>query len=1047
MARIVLPIAGAIIGGYIGGTQGAQLGWAAGTIIAGVAFQETIKNRQPRIEDLKVTRGEYGHVLPYVEGAQRMGGWVAWASDRRAVETTTSEGGKGGPKVETTTITYEVDLLILLTCNEIAGVRRIWQDGELVWSRSDDSDFETFASSSAFARRVTVYTGAADQLPDPTYEAAIGTENAPAYRGRGSIFLEGWDLGSSGQIRNLTFEVCTALADTAVTEVVVDYTVDGSEEIGTPAFSPLGFDIHQPHVVGAEFVEVLRWQVGRPARRKYTYPVTIDTTGGIAPCEGTSDVSGVMLGYVNQATVDKTARWYHGTGAVTTLTLPYDINSSSVQLVFCKSGDHFVIGDKNSGGQKRLFRYGPTGGAYAVQSAELDTEVREIAIAGSRVYAVGQDLQCDRLYILNLSTLALIDTIDLPAQAASAFVFTDEAEAVYSWVGNGNLYRLNGESTWDVVMSGLSTFGGEVDGRRYGVSDGIFFAYYSVTSDLDDKEVSTARLALSTERIALDGIVERLCERSGVDSALVDASALAGKNTHGFALSQVMTTRAAIEMLGSTYFFEAAKSDGLLFVNRGGATVETIPYEDLGTVEAGAEPSEPLQIVAPNDIEVPAYIVVRYSNTLNDYQEGTESSDRLVTDSTETRVVEVPIAMEPNEAKQLAQVMATDVQSATFRVGPVAVQRRYASLVPTDPVLLTAADGSTFRVRIVKRDEAAGILTLEGVLDDATAINSEAVTDNDYTSTVQIRLPSPTEYQLLDIPRLRDVDDGPGFYAAFAGDGDNWRGAVLFGGDDDANLEQIVVVRDETVIGTCIDALGTWGGGNTVDIVNTVRVEVLGELSSVTRDQMLDGQANACAISSSGRWEILHFQNATLVGTDDGVNTYDLDTFLRYRKGTEGVVHGIGDTFVLLQTTGMRKVVLEQQRMDIERYYKAVSAGRPASTVPSEAFTWTGEIVKPLSPVNLRAADAGASTTFTWDRRSRLNGTFMTQGNDAPLGEDVEFYDVELRDGSDDLVDSARLSEAEWTVASTLASLAGHTLTVWQRSSTAGRGFSASLEL
>jgi hypothetical protein len=46
-------------------------------------------------------------------------------------------------------------------------------------------------------RRMTVYTGAADQLPDPTYETAVGVGYAPAYRDRGTVFLEGLQLGSA----------------------------------------------------------------------------------------------------------------------------------------------------------------------------------------------------------------------------------------------------------------------------------------------------------------------------------------------------------------------------------------------------------------------------------------------------------------------------------------------------------------------------------------------------------------------------------------------------------------------------------------------------------------------------------------------------------------------------------------------------------------------------------------------------------------------------------------------------------------------------------
>ena len=47
----------------------------------------------------------------------------------------------------------------------------------------------------------------AEELPDPDYEAAVGTANALAYRGRATIFIKSLQLDSSGQLPNLNFEM------------------------------------------------------------------------------------------------------------------------------------------------------------------------------------------------------------------------------------------------------------------------------------------------------------------------------------------------------------------------------------------------------------------------------------------------------------------------------------------------------------------------------------------------------------------------------------------------------------------------------------------------------------------------------------------------------------------------------------------------------------------------------------------------------------------------------------------------------------------------
>ena len=95
-----------------------------------------------------------------------------WASDRREIATTTEQGGKGGG-VESTTYTYEVDLLYLLTDNTISGVLRVWNNGKLIFTNLDGADFDSVEASneSELWTRFTVYTGDVAQLPDPTYEA------------------------------------------------------------------------------------------------------------------------------------------------------------------------------------------------------------------------------------------------------------------------------------------------------------------------------------------------------------------------------------------------------------------------------------------------------------------------------------------------------------------------------------------------------------------------------------------------------------------------------------------------------------------------------------------------------------------------------------------------------------------------------------------------------------------------------------------------------------------------------------------------------------
>jgi hypothetical protein len=217
MAQLVIAAAGAAIGGAIPGfgiaalgLSGQALGWTIGSLI-GSAFTPGQKSSGPRLSDLSVSSSAYGTPIPYTQGGPRLAGQIVWASTKREIATTTRQG-KGGGKNKTTTYAYELDLLILLTDNEIDGISRVWRDGKLIWNKSPSATNADITQSDAVAdwTRITAYTGGAAQLPDPTYEAAVGAANAPAYRGRGAVFIEALQLGQSGALPNLTFEIGAA---------------------------------------------------------------------------------------------------------------------------------------------------------------------------------------------------------------------------------------------------------------------------------------------------------------------------------------------------------------------------------------------------------------------------------------------------------------------------------------------------------------------------------------------------------------------------------------------------------------------------------------------------------------------------------------------------------------------------------------------------------------------------------------------------------------------------------------------------------------------
>lgn len=190
MSNLIIPAAGAVIGGLMGGTTGAQIGWALGSAIQ--SSRQEID--QQTVGDLRVQTSAYGAPIPYVIGKQRLSGNVIWADDKKTYQIKNKQG-KGGPTVVTTG--YTVSMLIGICAGPILGVSRVWANGELIIDSR--TEMKPLVGQ--------LYLGDMAQTADPTYQSVVGADNAPAYRGLAYMSLTNFDLGASGVVPQFSFEV------------------------------------------------------------------------------------------------------------------------------------------------------------------------------------------------------------------------------------------------------------------------------------------------------------------------------------------------------------------------------------------------------------------------------------------------------------------------------------------------------------------------------------------------------------------------------------------------------------------------------------------------------------------------------------------------------------------------------------------------------------------------------------------------------------------------------------------------------------------------
>jgi hypothetical protein len=926
MAVLALYAVGSAIGGAIGGTflgvSAAAWGGAIATAVGSSLLAPTQTSQGPRLADLKAAAVTAGSVIPYVEGHPRLGGVIAWASIKRELKNTTSSGGKGGGGSEQTTFTYEQDLMYVISENtDAAGVmlRRVWANGELIWTRAEDGVQASVENESELWTRITCYDGNSAQLADPTYEAAVGIGNAPAYRTRVSIFIESIKLGTSGEPPNLTFEIVMGGSSQPFNAPVFDapMTADVQDTVATFASASVTHSVGitvSPSPLNAVFAGV----VGTGS------PRVVYTGGKLAP--GSPPVLTYLLEFSD---VVYTA-------------------STDYQFIFSLSNGPTEVdfGFATSGGVLRLAHRFVSGGGVSVTDG---------------VWA-------------NTGTSVMRLTINDPV-ADNVRIYVDD-----ELIAEGSV----APSFSSMTLSGFGTIAGSpFDAAPGGVTSWTCHRlrmWYGVPSTAD---------VVALVEPTLQQVVERQCTRGELSLSYVDASALATRNVRSMAITQITSPRGVIEMLMQAYSFTCVESDKIYFRWRGADPVATVTFDELV-----ANGNDPLPINKANDLELPVQIFVKYSNVFDDYQDGNESSDRLVSSSTNTLSVEFPLGFSPIEAKRIADALVTDAASSLFTFGPFGLTRDYAALEPSDVIVLQAQDGTPFRVRLTRQTEAAGVLTFEAVSDQASAVSSVATTTTSgYGSSTAVKLPVDTDLVLLDMPILADADDNAGFYAAVKPDTDasSFPGAVLFKSTDNVTFDTVGSSTQAAIFGTAATVLGD-GPVGVFDEAASVTVNVgFGTLSSITRDALLNGIANLMLVGS----EVIQFRTATLVSA----GIYTLTGLLRGRRGTEWATatHAADEAVVLLDAA-VKRVPLSNADLGLARWWKAVTMGRTGDTATAEFFTDNGVGLKPFAPVDLRVArDASNNIAITLQRRSRLSTRLIGPlGISCPLGEDSERYAVDV---------------------------------------------------
>jgi hypothetical protein len=493
------------------------------------------------------------------------------------------------------------------------------------------------------------------------------------------------------------------------------------------------------------------------------------------------------------------------------------------------------------------------------------------------------------------------------------------------------------------------------------------------------------KLGLST----LGAIVADLCYRAGLSTGWIDVAKLT-QPVEGYVVSDVQSARESIEQLQSAFFFDAVESGNLLkFMTRGTLSALTIAEDNL-VPDASQEGRKLISVTRAQELELPQRVYVSYFNRIQNYQTGTQQSQRMITDSKDTFGVHLPVVLSDQQARMIAdQHMLNqwmERQRFTFDL-----PTRYIHLEPTDVIQLSE-NGITYTVRILSTQlTAAGIMRVKAVAEDTSIYDVYAKPNTGTSLLTNTQAVTATQMQLLDVPAMpNDPNDKAMVRVAASGKTDGWRGTIIYRSDDGGS--NYARWLDSTLVATIGNAVTVLSNGPTTvfDEIGNVTIVIAGmeTLSNATELAVLNG-SNLALLGD----EMIQFKTATLIEP----GKYQLSGLLRGRLGTEfaTATHVAGERFVLMDQSLVKDTFVPSM-IGLSRTYKPVTIGATLGSTTAQNFTYSAKSLKPYSPVTITGIRDGSNNlTINWIRRSRLGGAWL-DGADVPLNEENERYEIDI---------------------------------------------------
>lgn len=1063
---------GAIVGGavgfFFGGLAGARWGWMIGSTAGAILFPPKGPDG-PRLNELNVQVSSYGKGIPRVWGTVRIAGNVIWSTDLK--ETAHKQGGKGGPT--STTYTYSASFAVQWCEGEVAGVRRKWANGQLKYDISSGNTGPTADGAGWFGRLFnaaatsqavgfTFYPGSATQTVDPTIQADKG--NTPAYRYRAYSVFEDLELEKFWNAPpNVEAEIVQSGTFAPPASVAVgSCSGSTSNESGAGAFDPeSGYffttasdKVYVNDIYGAGLVTTITLSITAAGEIAYVPFLQRFFTGNASPAILGADaafISAPGRAVLSYPEISGSAfRWPGGAFYNKYRDVIYCASVNGVAdsvhildllgvVVGTVAGTTNWVHQIEQLGDSSLAAFRQWDGIVHIVDLWMDASIYNVSASfGSGSSCIAYDKTRDRLIHVSGSstTCQILNVSDRTTSTTTALgameyvVYQPELDVFVGEIGT-TMYIINADT---LTIRSSRALGFNVR-RLFAVPGTGEFVIATCTDNVLRKIYLVERLTPSA--VNLSNIITDLSVDVGLAAGDLDLTDISGILCDGFVLADRGAAQAGIEQLLMAYQIDVVESAAKVkYVRRSTRTPVIIDPEEMALHDVGQDAPTRLILTRADEVDLPRSVTIKYMNKDADYQVGAQTATRQTTLSRNDVTHELAVVMTDAHAKAVAEAVLY-ASWAGRTTAKWSMSLKYAELEPTD---LVSIDGN--HILISKATRRGNMIECEGVFHSGVVFTTGSAGGAPEPVAQTIPLRSKTAVELMDIPLLRDQDDDAGFYVAACGyPGHQWSGCVLFKSSDGGGTwDEALTLTTAATMGTATTALASFAR-NVFDRFNSVTVRLLsGTLSSITELAVLNG-GNAALLGS----EIIQFKTATLNG--DG--TYTLSGLLRGRKGSATSGHAIGDRFVLLNTTSVRRVDMATAEIGLGRLYKAVSVGDSLAGTTQRAFTNTAIGLECLSPVHLGGGrNAAGDLAIKWVRRTRTGGEWRDYV-DAALGEPTESYEVDIyADGTYTTVKRVLTSSTQtvtYTSAQQVTDFGGNQATVYLRvyqlSATVGRGF------